>query len=68
MTDDCKPYFGNPVGPWHKWFAWHPIQTYDFRWIWLKTVERRGVQKHSSLNGGPNHWFQYRVIEKKAIK
>ena len=28
-------------GPWHLWFAWHPVWTYHHGWRWLRTVERR---------------------------
>lgn len=28
-------------GPWHKWFAWRPVQTRNHGWRWLRTVERR---------------------------
>lgn len=29
------------VGPWHDWFAWHPVQTYDFGWQWCRKLRRR---------------------------
>ena len=29
-------------GPWHDWFAWHPVRTLWHGWRWLCTVERRG--------------------------
>lgn len=28
-------------GPEHDWFAWHPVDTYDQGWKWLRTVRRR---------------------------
>ena len=28
-------------GPWHRWFAWHPVRTEQHGWRWLRTVERR---------------------------
>ena len=28
-------------GPWHLWFAWHPIRTDLHGWRWLRIVERR---------------------------
>lgn len=29
------------TGPWHRWFAWHPVRTEQHGWRWLRTVERR---------------------------
>lgn len=56
------PMFGDPVGPWHKWFAWKPVKTYDQRFVWLRTVERRCIQKHEYLpHGGADFWWQYRL-------
>lgn len=26
-----KMMFTDPVGPWHWWFAWHPVRTFDQR-------------------------------------
>lgn len=34
------------TGPWHHWFAWHPVRTEQHGWRWLRTVERRQI-------GGP---------------
>lgn len=28
-------------GPWHLWFAWHPVRTDQHGWRWLRTVERQ---------------------------
>ena len=28
-------------GPWHIWFAWHPVRTDHHGWRWLRAVERR---------------------------
>lgn len=28
-------------GPWHRWFAWHPVRTDWHGWRWLVTVERQ---------------------------
>ncbi|QIG76661.1 hypothetical protein EVC28_037 [Rhizobium phage RHph_I1_23] len=51
--------FGEPVGPWHDWFAWFPIRTYDQRLVWLRWVRRRSILKHWYLHGGPDFWWQY---------
>lgn len=60
---EAKPTFGDPIGPWHRWFAWFPIKTYDRRRVFLHYVERRCIQRHAYLSGGPDFWFQYRRIE-----
>lgn len=56
---DPRPTFGDPVGPWHWWFAWKPVRTYDNRRVWLRWVRRRNVQKHEYLHGGGDRWWQY---------
>lgn len=57
MTDP-RPMFGDPIGPWHRWFAWLPVRTYDGRRVWLRTIWRRGIQLHGHLPG-PGFWWQY---------
>ena len=55
-----SPMFGDPVSPWHYWFAWHPIVTWDSRFVWLRKVQRRLIQKHQHLShGGDDQWWQY---------
>jgi hypothetical protein len=61
MIDDARPMFGFPVAPWHRKFAWLPVDTYDQGWKWLCRIERRRVQKNSGLEGGPGRWWQYRA-------
>jgi len=61
MGDAAQPRFGNPVGPWHWWFAWRPIKTYDRRTVWLRWVLRRCIQKHEYLTGGDDFWWQFTV-------
>jgi hypothetical protein len=45
----------SPIGAWHDWFAWYPVQVVDkqaeaitgyrfYRRIWLKTVWRRRIR------------------------
>ena len=54
------PRFGFPIGPWRRWFAWWPVQTFDGVWRWLKPVVRRRIQKHDHLPyGGTEEWWQY---------
>lgn len=55
-----KPLFGDPIGPWHRVFAWWPIRTFDQCIVWLKWVERRCIQKHQYLDGGADFWWQYK--------
>ena len=57
-----SPRFGDAVAPWHIWFAWRPVRTWDFRWVWLRKVRRRLIQLHWYLYGGPEHWWQYALI------
>ena len=26
---------------WHAWFAWYPVWTIEYKWVWLETVNRR---------------------------
>ena len=54
-----KPRFAQCVSPWHYWFAWYPIYTWDHRWIWVRTVKRRLCQPHWYLHEVPDSWFQY---------
>jgi len=61
-----NPQFGDIIGPWHRWFAWHPVSTYDCRWLWLRFVNRVCVQKHDYLSGGgPYFWFIYSIEEQE---
>ena len=65
------PRFGDPIGNWHKWFAWYPIQTFDGRTSWLRTIERRRIQLKSSITHMTSWWWQYRrsdgYVEDKPI-
>lgn len=63
--DHPIPVFGDFIGVWHRWFAWHPIQTYDRRWVWLRRVWRRGVQKHHYLLGGGEFWWWHQLEKPK---
>lgn len=55
-----EPRFGNPIGRWHEWFAWHPVQTFDGRWTWLTTIERRRIQIKETITHFTSDWWQYR--------
>lgn len=65
MSDDAQPMFGNPVAPWHRKFAWWPVDTFDQGWKWLRFIERRRIQKHWHLDGGDSQWWQYRALRKR---
>lgn len=61
MSDPYAPRFGSPVAPWHRWFAWRPVDTVDRGYRWLTLIHRRRIHKHGFLNGGADFWFQYAV-------
>jgi hypothetical protein len=54
-----QPQFGFPVAPFHRWFAWRPVRTYDGRLTWFRFVWRRLIQKHDYLHGRAAQWWQY---------
>ena len=56
--DWYQPMFGEPVGPWFRWFAWRPTLTVDRGWRWLRPVWKRRIGKHDYLPGGSDFWFQ----------
>ena len=49
---------------WKKWFAWHPVETEDGKFVWLETVERRCPDNWASYYGTIPHI--YRRLEKQA--
>lgn len=59
----ANPCFGDPIGPWHRVFAWLPRQTFDGGWVWLRYIWRRRIQKHHYLFGGPDRWWQFRRFD-----
>ena len=66
MSDPIKPLFGAPVADWHRWFAWYPVDTVDYGYVWLARIWRRRIQRHQYLRGGPDFWFQHRSAPKEA--
>lgn len=60
---DPKPMFGFPIGPWHDYFAWWPVKTYDNRTIWFQWVKRRCIQANDWIDTRQEHWFQYSVYD-----
>jgi hypothetical protein len=53
--------FGDVIAPWHKWFAWKPVKTWDHRTVWLRNILRRPIQFKSNLDGPcvKGWWWQY---------
>lgn len=61
----AKPVFGDPIGPWRRWFAWRPVETYDSGIRWLCFVERQRHITHDYLPvqvAGSKFWH-YRTIK-----
>ena len=54
-----KMAFCFPVEPWHDWFAWYPVLTYDRRLVWFRWCRRRVVRAHIHLDAPFDVWFQY---------
>lgn len=48
-------------GPWHRWFAWHPVNTFTHGWRWLCVVERR--RWVADVPGAPDGW-DYRPVSR----
>lgn len=51
-------------GTWHTWFAWHPVDTDEFGWKWLRKVERRKRWTDWRNIGMWRHEWQYRPTQK----
>lgn len=60
MSDGIRSVFGFATGPWHEWFAWYPVETYDMGWTWLRFIWRQRQQKHVYLDGPNFRWWLYR--------
>lgn len=50
-------------GPWHRWFAWHPVRTNWHGWRWLTTVERQQWHGGRSWRG-----WDYRPSESRRSR
>lgn len=60
MSD--APLFYDAIGPWHRWFAWRPVDTVTHGWAWLRNVERRRIQLKLFLPGPVDQAWQYRKV------
>ena len=62
MSELWASRFGFATGPWHRWFAWHPVYTQDRGWTWLRLVERQRyhLKAHLDEGRGPSAWWFYR--------
>lgn len=53
--------YGPPrYGAWHSWFAWHPANTDEFGWRWMRRLYRRRW-----WGGGFKGW-DYTIPERKG--
>ena len=50
-------------GPWHRWFAWHPVNTTLHGWRWMRFVLRRRAWKPLHLPGPFIRWWDYTLPE-----
>lgn len=55
--------------PWHRWFAWHPVNTQQHGWRWLRTVER-ALHYPLDVPFAPDPYWQYRptASNRKEVK
>lgn len=53
------PQFGDPSGPWCRWFAWYPVKTVDGRLAWLYGIWRRRYHTKGYLDGPQFKWWVY---------
>jgi len=58
-----QPLFGEPLGPWRKWFSWRPVKLADGGIVWLQWIVRRRVQTNPTLDGPSFDWWQYATME-----
>ena len=49
---------------WREWFAWHPVRTVNYEWVWLEVVERK-MYEAKVLGVEPHSWIVYRKKAKK---
>lgn len=49
-------------GPWHLWYAWHPVRTRYHGWTWLTTVYRRQVFVPDYSVGVVDRYWEYDAV------
>lgn len=54
-------------GPWHIWFAWHPVRTRSHGWKWLTYVYRRQLWTPQITGHSPDPFWQYAVREAPSL-
>jgi len=67
MSLQHKLMFGDPIAPWHLWFAWRPVKTWDGRWCWFSVTKRRMIQSHDYLSGPSMRWWEYEIEDGYAL-
>lgn len=50
------------AGPWHFWYAWHPVRTRYHGWTWFSTVYRRQRWTHLEGGYGPDQYWEYDAV------
>jgi hypothetical protein len=51
IVELAKYMFMEAVAPWHYWFAWFPVKTWDGRLAWLSFVKRQRYHTNPWLDG-----------------
>jgi hypothetical protein len=52
---------------WRDWFAWRPVRTESFEWVWLETVQRK-IFNCPIPNVIPSSWVIYKRTESREDK
>ena len=48
MHSYTSPYLKVDADPWTEWFAWQPVLTEGYQWVWLQKIYRRRRQGWSN--------------------
>ena len=52
-------------GPWHTWFAWHPVSTLAHGWKWLCHVQRRRWTTNPTYSGPVYEGWDYTITKEE---